>query len=1005
MANVNFFPKWAFERPLPKPFDCFSGRDAVFKSVSSKYCIQPRKQATLHSATLQAVFTYMDLENPPAGKAEEELGAIGSQANNFTIAEYPSRTGLLHVVVYNRMTGKFIAGKYEKPLDLDSKPEPYQFKKDEDSGSALYFALMPALLSDDEFNEKYQELKQHRDDGFPDLPKAAETAALLCDNVYRRIRYGDSLPIGNVKVDTPANGVIQRLTPLNIQKGVYAPTEIIQGTFQVLKGGHHYTSSAVSIPKEDFVDKYILSNSRTLTPQEESTVPVLEDWYVIPKEIQRICEHAKLTTDSKQPMRNFMLRGPAGTGKTEGAKAIAAGLHLPYRCITCSANTEIFDLLGQILPDVDEKQLSLVGELPSFQDITLDPATAYEKLTGTYDEKVSENTVYEELIHHISEEMKQKQAAASNSQQFRYVDTPLVEAIRNGYLVEIQEPTVIANPGVLVGLNSLTLSRCAAQFNNILEDIYIEARMCEEYPGTFKQGIQLNNLRMSELIPSVQEQIDCGYQPFSIMSNLILSYCRTGNINNRTNYSGEYTDTLSDCMDYIDDALIASQGKERFRASNYLLIICWNHIQPMVEQTRESLKKQDSTQVGDALEELLRKESSSGAPLPIGKNGGIPKNIPGPTGKSKTPMACDLSGLDPNYRQDIITQAEKVLQEEGGRIELAKTTAILDGNNPGITYASQYAGSGYEDAANDLARILNDVATEKAQSDYEQELTDDLQKSADEIHYGNAHAGIHVTIHRINPVSDFFIKSYQTVASPLLQTSKRLQSSILPLLKEEAEGGKQKNLLFGKRLDMRALHRKDGGIFTRTKLPDEEQKLSVGLLVDESGSMSWGDRITHARKTAIVLYDFCTSLGIPITIYGHSTDSKGVALYSYAEFDSLDASDRYRLMDMSARNGNRDGAALRYVAEHLAKRPESQKLLIIISDGQPADCGYSGTEAEADLRGIKNEYRKRGIVLFAAAIGDDKENIRRIYQDGFLDITKLEDLPKNMTQLVKQYLK
>ena len=67
----------------------------------------------------------------------------------------------------------------------------------------------------------------------------------------------------------------------------------------------------------------------------------------------------------------------------------------------------------------------------------------------------------------------------------------------------------------------LTLSRCAAQFNNILEDIYIEARMCEEYPGTFKQGIQINNLRMSELIPSIQEQIDCGYQPFSIMSNLI----------------------------------------------------------------------------------------------------------------------------------------------------------------------------------------------------------------------------------------------------------------------------------------------------------------------------------------------------------------------------------------------------------------------------------------------------------------------------------------------------
>lgn len=76
-----------------------------------------------------------------------------------------------------------------------------------------------------------------------------------------------------------------------------------------------------------------------------------------------------------------------------------------------------------------------------------------------------------------------------------------------------------------------------------------------------------------------------------------------------------------------------------------------------------------------------------------------------------------------------------------------------------------------------------------------------------------------------------------------------------------------------------------------------------------------------------------------------------------------------------------------------------------VSDGQPADYGYSGTEAEADLRGIKKEYEKRDVILFAAAIGDDKENIRRIYKDGFLDITKLEELPKNMAQLVKQHLK
>lgn len=50
-------------------------------------------------------------------------------------------------------------------------------------------------------------------------------------------------------------------------------------------------------------------------------------------------------------MRNFLLRGPAGTGKTMGAKAIAAGLNLPYMKYTCSAQTEIFDFIGMIFPD------------------------------------------------------------------------------------------------------------------------------------------------------------------------------------------------------------------------------------------------------------------------------------------------------------------------------------------------------------------------------------------------------------------------------------------------------------------------------------------------------------------------------------------------------------------------------------------------------------------------------------------------------------------------------
>ena len=551
---------------------------------------------------------------------------------------------------------------------------------------------------------------------------------------------------------------------------------------------------------------------------------------------------------------------------------------------------------------------------------------------------------------------------------------------------------------------SLTLQTCAASLQNILEDVYIEARMCAAFPGSFRKGIQLNNLRMVEQIPDLHEQLSRNYQPFTIATNLLLAYCRSGTISNRFQSDSEYLDVLTDGMEYIDTALEAPSIKERLTATNCLLVLFWDFIKPLVEEMREKLEHQDETEASKELQDLLDQQIAGGTPIPVGKGGAEVKNIPAAKGgASANPQDEDF--FSPKGRKEQLKKTEKVMAEEGGRLALAKTSAILDGNDPGVTYAPQYAGTGYEDAASDIARVLKEAAAEKAQEAYEQQLSEELQKAANEIHYGNAHAGIHVTIHRTQEISDHLIRQYEEISPPLLRASKRLQSTILPLLKEEAEGGKQKNLLYGRRLDMRSFHHQDGSFFIRTRLPADEQRLAVGLLIDESGSMGWGDRITHARKTAIVLYDFCVSLGIPVTIYGHSTDYRGVALYSYAEFDSVDEKDRYRLMDMIDRNGNRDGAALRFVAEHLAKRPEKRKLLILISDGQPADDGYYGTEAEADLRGIKKEYARQNIILFAAAIGDDKDAIQRIYQEGFLDITRLDDLPKNLTILVKQYLR
>lgn len=301
-------------------------------------------------------------------------------------------------------------------------------------------------------------------------------------------------------------------------------------------------------------------------------------------------------------------------------------------------------------------------------------------------------------------------------------------------------------------------------------------------------------------------------------------------------------------------------------------------------------------------------------------------------------------------------------------------------------------------------RLAADARNEKAFWEYVKE-----NEAAQSISYGDIHSGVNIRVNRIASVDPELVEQYDAICNPLISISRQLQKSLLRQLKENRRGGKQTGLIMGRRLDAHALCRNDGKVFYKNNLPNEIPELAVGLLLDESGSMCSCDRCTYARAAAIILYDFCESLEIPVMVYGHSTDyydgKDSVELYSYAEFNGFDNDDKYRLMDISARGSNRDGAALRYVAEVLSKRSEAVKLLILVSDGQPADTGYYGTAAEEDLRGIKQEYQRKGILFVAAAIGNDKQNIERIYGDSFLDITDLNQLPTKLTGVVKRHIR
>lgn len=90
-------------------------------------------------------------------------------------------------------------------------------------------------------------------------------------------------------------------------------------------------------------------------------------------------------------------------------------------------------------------------------EIDEDPVGAYYNMTGDFNDEVTAEDVKAEIERVVKAEEDKKK----NEKEFRYVYTPLIEAIKNGYVIEIQEPTVISKQGVLVGLNSL-LDNCKA---------------------------------------------------------------------------------------------------------------------------------------------------------------------------------------------------------------------------------------------------------------------------------------------------------------------------------------------------------------------------------------------------------------------------------------------------------------------------------------------------------------------------------------------------------------
>lgn len=459
-----------YSRSLPVPFDTMTNKKV---KVASMY--GAKTESTLCGSVIKAVHAMCRCMN---GTGE---GAVGQIDTNKSVAEYKSSVGpdAYHLVVFDAASGSALASVYDKNTELIEQYVAHPSQRD---GAAIFFALMPFLMSDAEFDETFQEYYDQFIAGYPDMAKATESMAILCDNAYRRIK-DDTCP-AHINITVDKSGNLMRVSQGQLDSGSFVPTSVTAGEFTIFAktGPAVIKKAGVVVEHTDFIGKYPLTPGRTLSALELSLIPKLPEWYIIPPEVVDICKHAQKTTGRPMQMRNFLLRGPAGTGKTMGAKAIAAGLGLPYMKYTCSANTEIFDFTGMIFPETDavstgspeldrEREIlkSMGGIsyanvaklmlLPDLDDMDYDPAGVYQALTGVENLAATVQDCMSVVLEKVTEKVqalsKRAENRQSSGQNYTYVETDFVKALKHGYLVEVQEPSTIIQPGVLVGLNSL----------------------------------------------------------------------------------------------------------------------------------------------------------------------------------------------------------------------------------------------------------------------------------------------------------------------------------------------------------------------------------------------------------------------------------------------------------------------------------------------------------------------------------------------------------------------
>ncbi len=250
--------------------------------------------------------------------------------------------------------------------------------------------------------------------------------------------------------------------------------------------------------------------------------------------------------------------------------------------------------------------------------------------------------------------------------------------------------------------------------------------------------------------------------------------------------------------------------------------------------------------------------------------------------------------------------------------------------------------------------------------------------------------------------------AYERARSETIDIINRLENELREIFTERRAHRWETGFKSGKRIDIkRRIQEKAKGVsaaesraWERRELP-QEKDYAIMLLVDLSGSMG-GQKIQETFKATVVLSEVLNRLSIKTSVVGFNSH-----LHSFQGFgEKLSQEIRTNMgamltevMSERARY-NDDGWAIKTVSQQLQKERASEKILIVLSDGQPMPS-YRHAGDDHDLERVVEEVlRETNQKVVGLGIGPGTGHVRHYYPQSIADVD-VKEMAATLASVIK----